>query len=219
MISSLNFISLNVGMSASLAGLETLIEAEKLDIIFLQEVRLTSEQIENKLREFNASANIDSDNPTRPGTAIVWKVGIPVEQTVSLAICRLQVATLGNYKLFNVYAPSGSCNKQARINFFGQDLFNVLNLSQGFKVVAGDFNSVMDKMDVENGKGFDQKKCVILKDIMRSMSLSDVFRSKYPFSSEFTFFRPGCTSSRLDRVYLSNSLLSKVTDKPSCFFV
>jgi hypothetical protein len=31
-----NFFSLNVGMSASLAGLPVIIKAEKLDIIFLQ---------------------------------------------------------------------------------------------------------------------------------------------------------------------------------------
>ena len=40
----LNFLSLNVGMSASLAGLATLIPAQGLDIIFLQEVRLTREE-------------------------------------------------------------------------------------------------------------------------------------------------------------------------------
>ena len=66
-------------------------------------------------------------------------------------------------------------------------------------------------MDLENGKGFDQKKCMIFKDIIGAMGLSDVFRSKHPASSEFTFFRPGCTSSRLDRVYLSSNLISTVT--------
>ena len=50
MESTINFFSLNVGMSSSLAGLPMIINAEQLDIIFLQEVRVTSDQIENLLK-------------------------------------------------------------------------------------------------------------------------------------------------------------------------
>ena len=39
------FLSLNVGMSATLAGLPSLIIAQNLDIVFLQEVRLNCEQL------------------------------------------------------------------------------------------------------------------------------------------------------------------------------
>ena len=59
MDSKITFFSLNVGMSASLAGLNAIIKAENLDIIFLQEVRLSAEQIEQQLRGFKASVNID----------------------------------------------------------------------------------------------------------------------------------------------------------------
>ena len=38
----------------------------------------------------------------------------------------------------------------------------------------------------------------------------DAFRILYPRNQEFTFFRPGCAASRLDRVYLSQTLLDKV---------
>ena len=45
MVDQINFLSLNIGMSSTLAGLPSLISAHNLDLIFLQEVRLTSEQI------------------------------------------------------------------------------------------------------------------------------------------------------------------------------
>ena len=67
----INFFSLSVGMSASLAGLPVIIKAEQLDIIFLQEVRVTSDQIEHLLRGFRAVVNIDEAQPAKPGTAIV----------------------------------------------------------------------------------------------------------------------------------------------------
>ena len=51
----LTVFSLNVGMSATPAGFPAIIQAEDLDIIFLQEVRLSLDQIENKLRRFKFS--------------------------------------------------------------------------------------------------------------------------------------------------------------------
>ena len=67
MDSKLNVFSLNVGMSATLAGLPAIIQAEDLDIIFLQEVRLSSDQIENQLRGFKAVVNIDGDGGVSRG--------------------------------------------------------------------------------------------------------------------------------------------------------
>ena len=55
----LNFLSLNVGTSSTLAGLPDLVHAENLDILFLQEVTLTSDQIQNLLRGYKAVVNID----------------------------------------------------------------------------------------------------------------------------------------------------------------
>ena len=106
--SKLTFFSLNIGMSSTLAGLVHLVQSENIDIIFLQEVKLTSIEIEYQLPGFSASVNIDSFNPSKPGTAIVWRSSIPVTDVISLSSCRLQVATLGRFKLINVYAPSGS---------------------------------------------------------------------------------------------------------------
>ena len=202
-------------MSTSLAGLSTIIINQKLDIIFLQEVRLTSEQLcllVGKLG-FTACVNIDLEHPTRPGTALVWMITLPVRDVCTLVVCRAQLAVLGPYFLLNVYAPSGSDKKHERSEFFGQDLFRALNVkSNALWVLGGDFNCVMKASDIEGGVGFRQKFCPTLKDLIRTQSFCDVFREKFPGREEFTFFRAGRAPSRLDKFYISTGLFDKVSE-------
>ena len=167
-ISKTTIFSLNIGMSASLAGLVTLINSEAVGVIFLQEVRMTSTQIESQLPGFQAVSNIDIDNLARPGVAIAWRNSVPVVNVHSLTTCRLQVASLEQTLLINVYAPSGSEKKRERNIFFGHDLFDALNFgSFQSLVVGGDFNCLLEPIDVEEGIGFNNKKCVILKDLIK----------------------------------------------------
>jgi hypothetical protein len=51
-----------------------------------------------------------------------------------------------------------------------------------------------------------------LRDLVSTASLIDVFRIKNPRAYEFTFFRAGKASSRLDRFYISSGLMSGVVD-------
>ena len=101
-------------MSATVAGLTTIIIAQGLDIIFLQEVRLSTEQLGLLVGKlgFQAIVNIDVENPTKPGTAMVWKNSLPVKDIFTLVMCRAQLAVLGPYMLLNVYALSGSSLKE-----------------------------------------------------------------------------------------------------------
>ena len=125
-MASYNIFSLNIGMSSSLAGLSSLVESENIDIVFMQEVRLSSEQIEQTLHGFKAAVNIDPNNLTKPGIALAWRESVPLTDVVSFDLCRLQVASLGSLKLVNLYAPSGTNNRYARTTFFSQELFNIL---------------------------------------------------------------------------------------------
>ena len=159
----LNLLSLNVGMSSSLAGLSALITSERLDIIFLQEINIPGVQIESQLPGFKAAANIDHENLSTPGTALVWRSTLPVENVVAYSHCRIQFASIGMYRLVNIYAPSGSNNKEARALFFGQEMFNVMQLNNNFHVVlGGDFNCCLKPIDIENGIGYSQKRCPAL---------------------------------------------------------
>ena len=196
-----------MGTSSYLAGVSTLVDLEKIDLVFLQEVRISDEHIESLLRGFKAVANIDNDDPSRPGVAIAWRQELPVQDVCNIVTCRLQIATLGSVKLLNIYAPSGSSKKQERHLFYTEDVFPVLLLhSNFFWLWAGDYNCVLHPSDLEDGKGFTSKKCPALNDIVSSNRLSDPFRVLNPFKNEFTFFRPGCAASRLDRFYVSKQL-------------
>ena len=136
---------------------------------------------------------------------------MPVVDVCNLVSCRAQVARLGNYMLLNLYAPSGTERKYERNRFFGQDIFQSLQLGNKDRwVLGGDFNSVLSSKDVEGGVGFNQKLCPTLKDLVRTFDLCDVFRFKHPRSDEYTFFRAGSAASRLDRFYISNSLEDKL---------
>ena len=155
--------------------------------------------------------NIDCESPSKPGTAIAWRKSLPVEEIVVIKSCRCQVALIGNYAIMNIYAPSGSDRKQERHLFFSQDIFNAMSLfPHRSYVLGGDFNSILKPIDVEAGKGFNQKYCVSLKDLVVGCGLVDAFRFEFPQKQEYTFFRPGVAASRLDRFYvprqLSNSL-------------
>ena len=71
----LNIISLNVGLISTLAGISKLATCYDVDIILLQEVRLSKDQLNSilgKLGYYN-EVNVNIEMPSRPGTAIAWK--------------------------------------------------------------------------------------------------------------------------------------------------
>ena len=76
--------------------------------------------------------------------------------------------------------------------------------------MGGDFNCVLQPADIENGTGYDQKKCPQLSDLVKIKKLKDVFRALFPDSREFTFFRSSAAPSRLDRFYIPAVLITKV---------
>ena len=94
-MSCLKILSLNVGMSSSLAGVADLVKFENIDIVFLQETRLISEQAEQLLRGFKAVSNIDEEDITKPGITLAWRQELPVENVSNLVSCRLQTAFMG----------------------------------------------------------------------------------------------------------------------------
>ena len=187
----LTILSLNVGLSHNLAGLSTLLSVNAADLILLQEIRISKEQLLASLggSGFQALVNIDEDSPLSPGTAVVWKDSLPVEDVISLVLCRLQVVIIGDYLVLNVYAPSGSSKKQERNLFFSEDVFRAFSLFPNFfYILSGDFNCVLNPIDIENGIGFNHKFCASLKDLAFSYKLVDPFRAKFPRKKEFTFF-------------------------------
>ena len=153
------------------------------------------------------------DNPSKPGTAIVWSETLPVQDVSNFTPCRLQFGFLGPIRFFNIYGPSGSDKRQERFCFYSQEVFNALQLdTRRPLLLCGDFNAVVSPADIDGGFRFDQKNCPSLKQVLNVWNLVDILRFFYPSRKEFTFHRPGCAPSRLDRVYASNGLVENVSD-------
>ena len=204
----LRILSLNVGLSHNLAGLTTLLTIHKADLILLQEVRCPKEQLLAALgqSDLQAVVNIDENSSHIPGTAVVWRDTLPVDEVITSVACRLQIVKIRHYTVFNVYAPSGSARKQERRLFFSEDVFRAFSLfPQSFHILCGDFNCVLAPIDIENGIGFNQKFCASLKDLVFSFNLIDPFRTKFPQKEEYTFNRQGKAASRLDKFYIPSS--------------
>ena len=115
-----NILSLNVGTSAGLAGLTTLLSVYPADIIFLQEVRISNEQINSMLEGlgFSAEVNIDIESPLSPGTAIAWKRSLSQVKVFNIVKCRCQIIKLGQTILVIIYGPSGSAKRHERSVFY-----------------------------------------------------------------------------------------------------
>ena len=213
MESKIRFLSFNIGMKSNLAGLLTMIVDYKLDIIFLQEVKLSDDELGSKVARFGykCKVNINIEELSKPGTAIVWRSTLSIKEVNTVVTCRAQVAVLDGYALLNIYAPSGSDKKYERGFLFSQEVFRAFNLHPEAEwIVGGDFNCVLQRSDVENGTGFDQKKCPQLADLVSVKHLQDVYRFKHPRGKEYTFFRTSAAPSRLDRYYIPMSLLHRV---------
>ena len=72
MNSKIRILSINIGLKSDLAGLLTLISVHRLDVVMLQEVRITDVQINQQLSNhgFTGMVNIDEEDLLKPGTAL-----------------------------------------------------------------------------------------------------------------------------------------------------
>lgn len=169
-------LSLNVGNSSTLGGLLTILKMENPHIVMLQEVTLSSEQLNLIVTKlgYKAETNIDISNPTALGTGFVWKSNLPVSEVYNVVECRTQILKLGIYNFANIYAPSGSQNRQSRRNFFGQDIFRLVRgLDKSPPILGGDFNCILNSKDTESN--FNDKKCPALKDLVDNFNYSDAY--------------------------------------------
>jgi hypothetical protein len=80
-------------------------------------------------------------------------------------------------------------------------------------ILVGDFNCVVHQFDVQVGpQPFNfAKMSPVLRSIIADFLYIDVFRQLYPNILQFSFFRPNCLASRLDRVYVPHLFIN------SCF--
>ena len=213
MNSKIRLLTLNIGGRRDLAGLPAIIVEYNLDIIFLQEIVTTSEELDRDISKFGFNCNVNSaEDSSKPGTAIIWRSSLQISDCLNIIVGRAQLLVLGGVILLNIYAPSGSNLRHERNLFFGRDILRIYAMYPAASyVLSGDFNAILEPIDVENGSGFSQKNCPPLADLVKVKKMLDLFRYFYPTKAEYTFHRPNVSASRLDRVYVSETLVNKVT--------
>ena len=147
----IKILSLNVGLSHNLAGLSTLVTANNVDLVMLQEVRMSQQQFDSHIEKigFKGEVNIDLDFPCKPGTAVAWSKCLPVDHVFTTVLCRSQLVKIGKFVFMNIYAPSGSEKRQERSSFFAQELFTIFNMfPHSNYFLSGDYNCVLSPLDV-----------------------------------------------------------------------
>ena len=194
-------------LSFNLAGgtlfLHHLLPEDKPDILLLQEVLLSSQELLLKVKPYgyNCESNIDVLNPTKPGTAVIWREGVPVSNTRVIVEGRLQSVTVGSVTFLNIYAPSGSAKRREREQLFATELFQELTTAgqAGLPWLAGDWNCLVQENQTTDN--YRDKRSPALSDILRNFGYTDVFSRLHPTAREYTFHRAGVAQSRLDRMY------------------
>ena len=209
---SFSLISQNVASSQRIERITDILKRRKPDILFLQEVTLTTVQIQAAVESlnYNCESNIDVENKYTPGTAILWSASLPVPEVTSLVTCQLQTLKVGSQTFFNVYAQSGSENRRDRAHLFTRDMFpHLLQPQEGLlPVLVGDWNCLVAAADTT--ANYKEKYCKDLDLLLKSFRYQDVYRSKHPHTKEFTFHRASCAPSRLDRIYFPQNLTSSL---------
>ena len=203
---------------------------EEPDILCIQEVKANMETIPEPLK------NLDSynlllnpyDNPAYAGVALFTRK-IPVTEngfSNSNEAGRVLQADYGNFKLYNIYFPSGAGSPEKlenKFNFYDRFLKTIEKESNENIIVCGDFNIAHQEIDLPNPKtaskfaGFlPQERAFI--DRLQKFGFVDSFREFNPEPENYTWWSYGhkCRENnigmRLDYFFVSDSLKDNITN-------
>ena len=193
--------SLNICAITSLTKIEMLrqfINRNKFDVVFLQEVSVPAFNFFGYKEQIN-------NGPNNRGTAILYKDNIPLHTFRHTLDGRGISAKFGHHTLVNVYAPSGSQNRQARNIFYGQTVTPLFAATVDNVIMAGDHNSVARAADCTGAF----HPCQALNRLVEGLHLADPTVAKGR-PVVFTH-RTRNSAARLDRFYVSDNLLTQVT--------
>ena len=195
--------------------LQTLIEKEHLDILFLQETHVDTlkfrKSIENKLR-----ANIFWSF----GTTHARGVGVYINKKLDFHLHKFDTDPFGRFividakikdkefRIINVYAPNNAAERKD----FYKELYPHFVTPKN-KIFGGDLNCLKDpNIDKINGNpnngtaGWKE-----INTILQDSHLVDVYRYKYPRKTTVSW-SDGTMACLLDCIFISNYLADKIED-------
>jgi len=105
--------------------------------------------------------------------------------------------------LVNLYAPSGTANRQEREDFYNMELVYLLRSLPPTMIVEGDFNCVLSQADCTGNMNYSE----VLNKLVRGLELTDVWAPAQP-RAIYTHYTPH-GAARLDCLYVSPDLRNR----------
>ena len=202
-------LSLNVNHTSNFSEVIEHLKSKKPAVFFLQECPLETNQLELIVSRFGYKAYCSLVNFEQPGVAIIYLEALGPVEILPLEPGRLLFIKINdNMSFINIYAPSGNDNKYARKTLYNETLPRNLQLRRLQPILIGDFNCVISEKDVI--QNFSQKKSTALALLVNTFDYTDCYRHLQPQGREYSFSRPGCTASRIDRIYVPARALPAV---------
>ena len=124
-----------------------------------------------------------------------------------------------NYTLINCYLPSGKTSSQTSHCIKAiktlTSYLHKLDYKNNKVIIAGDFNLVTNPIDRTGDFAPNTIDKILFQKLLSNFDLIDSYRYLYPYSKTFSFscYHP---KSRLDCIYISSSLTSKITQSSYC---
>lgn len=211
------------------------IEAEKPDILCIQETKLQEANLDDSLKDIKGYEAYFSfaEKKGYSGVATFTKVkpisvshGIDIERFNAEG--RILVTEFEEFTLLNIYFPNGQMNEerlQYKLEFYDAILEYCNKLVRSGKklVICGDYNTAHGEIDIKNAKS-NEKTSGFLPierawiDKLISNGYTDTFRNlhaetiKYSWWSYMFKARERNTGWRIDYHFVSNNLLTNVVN-------
>jgi exonuclease III len=195
---TLSTLTLNTNRRADLAGLPGLLCDSSPDLVFLQEVTVSTASLSAAVSGLGYKAWRTEIAQPRRCVAFLTKHAAIVTDPVPGYLQKIEVLGL---TFLHLHCPA--VRKEPREELF-RTIRNLISPLPVVPFLIGDFNCVINPFDVQIGpQPFDNHKfSEVLRNIVTDFAYVDVYRQLYPNTVQFSFFCPNALSSRLDRLYV-----------------
>lgn len=222
--------------AVSQKGFRTWFEKHSPDIIALQEIKATTENVATLLEEWKDLYEVWMNPAERKGysgTALMFKKGVvPLKVNLGIGIPKFDIegrliwAEFEDFYVLNGYFPNGK-DDHSRVDYkleFSREVFKLaqkLSKKKGV-LITGDLNTAHHEIDLARPKtnlkstGFLPHERAFL-DEMVAAGFADAFRLKYPEKKdEYTWwtYRGGCREKnigwRLDYFFIDQKIQARM---------
>ena len=187
-----------------------------IDICCIQEVLCKrNDSIFNKIEKETKGIFYVNSNYHQHGTAILIRgklldsniKNIDIQENIfNNRLVHIQIKTEEIINIFNIYAPVEIIPKTEfylKLNNYLTNYFHDIN------ILLGDFNYVSDNKDRNHSLNYYDKKISKIFNY-NTLNLLDTFRTINMDNLEYTYKHANITMSRLDRIYISQFMATKI---------